>query len=493
MNEHATTTLVVIDDDPEVLRATARILQQAGYTVITGASAAEAVALTRRHLPALLLLDVMLPDGNGVDVARQLKGEAGLTGVFVILLSGARTSGEDQAAGLATGLADGYIARPIGKAELLARVDAMLRLRAAQLELMQHRNHLEELVFARTAELALARDAAEAANRAKSIFLATMSHELRTPMNVIMGMTDLALSRATDPQQIDWLGKSRKSAGHLLTIISDILDISRIEAEQLTLEKNDFSLSQVIESAVRNQDEAARAKGLDLSASIDPALPDLLCGDPRRLGQVLNNFIDNAVKFSAHGRITVRVSVMGEDSHSVLLRIEVSDQGIGISPDEQARLFQAFTQADGSLTRRHGGTGLGLIIAKRLAELMGGKVGVDSTPNAGSTFWFSARLQRGKGMAATAVAHGLAADPVAATPAQEAAAADTMPLTAEALQALLDQLDALMAQSDTAAIALYEQHAAELCATLGEPGTRLGHEISQFAFEAARETVRSLR
>jgi len=269
----------------------------------------------------------------------------------------------------------------------------------AETELNQYRHHLEQLVAARTADLeaanqslTLAKNAAEAANRAKSAFLSNMSHELRTPMNGVMGMIELALSLATDPKQSDWLKKSKISAQHLLQIINDILDLSKIESDRIALEQRDFSLSQLIDSVASMESAAVLVKGLKLFREIDPSLPDVLCGDALRLKQILINFVGNAVKFSSHGQIMVRARAVEQSASGVLLRIEVTDQGIGIGPEQQGRLFQSFTQVDDSMTRKYGGTGLGLIISKRLALLMGGDVGVESVPGVGSTFWFTARL-----------------------------------------------------------------------------------------------------
>ena len=260
-------------------------------------------------------------------------------------------------------------------------------------ELERHRHQLEALVAERTAALSIAKDAAEAANRAKTTFLANMSHELRTPLNAVLGMTALAAHRAADAVQVEQLAKVTQASRNLLTIINDILDIAKIEAERLRLERVEFKLDGVLESLQSLVGMKAAEKGLALVIDVPPALLELpLQGDPLRLGQILLNLAGNAVKFTDRGSITVRARIAEEGPDSVLLRFEVTDTGIGIAAADQARLFAAFEQADGSTTRRFGGTGLGLAISKRLAQMMDGAIGVDSQPERGSTFWFTARL-----------------------------------------------------------------------------------------------------
>ncbi len=266
--------------------------------------------------------------------------------------------------------------------------------RAMDLELEQYREHLEGLVQQRTAELAEAKEAAEAANRAKSAFLANTSHEIRTPMNAIIGLTHLLQKETANPGQQDKLRKIHEAAQHLLGIINDILDLSKIEAERLRLETTEFNLAASLDKCLDMLAERATSKGLRLNRKLDPALPERLLGDALRLEQMLLNLIGNAIKFSEQGSIEVRARLEGEAPEGLLVRLEVEDQGIGLTPEEQSRLFRPFSQADASTSRRYGGSGLGLVIVQRLAHLMGGEVGVLSQAGVGSTFWFRVRLPR---------------------------------------------------------------------------------------------------
>lgn len=290
------------------------------------------------------------------------------------------------------GMADTVLGRLSETQSKLAQLDAERK--SAEIQLHKFSDDLEETVASRTAELADAKEAAEAASVAKSAFLANMSHEIRTPLHAIAGMAHLVRRSGVTPQQAERLDKIIAAEQHLLEIINDILDISKIEAGHAVLEESTLSIAGIIDNVISMISEQAQSKNLGLVVEAQPLAQPLL-GDPTKLNQALLNYANNAVKFTETGTVTLRTQLAQESEDRALVRFEVQDTGIGIAPEKIPKLFSTFEQLDNSTTRKYGGTGLGLAITKKLVQLMGGDVGVVSTPGVGSTFWFTARLKKG--------------------------------------------------------------------------------------------------
>lgn len=384
-------TVVVVDDAADQIEIMIEYLCPL-YQVRTAASGLEGLAQAKiLPLPDLILLDVVMPGMSGYEVLAALREAPETRDIPVIFVTAIGMDAEEEH-GLKLGAVD-FVIKPISPPILLARVASHLALGAATRELKSHSALLEQRVAERTRKLARAMFAAEAANRAKSEFLNTMSHELRTPMNGILGMCDILLSTRLDPDQREFAGVLKNSAGSLSLVLTDILNYAKAEADGLTVEPAPFDVRELVDKLHGMFHARAAGKKLVCDCRVAPSTPATLMGDAAHVRQILLKLIDNALKFTDRGKVSLDVvhesSQVGET-----LRFEVRDTGIGIAADRHEAIFEPFTQVDGSMTRKHGGLGLGLAATRHLVELMNGTIGVESEDASGSLFWVELPFHR---------------------------------------------------------------------------------------------------
>ncbi len=376
----------MVDDEENILSSLSRVLSNDGYKILTASSARVALELLKENDVGVILSDQCMPGMTGVEfmsIAKELYPDP----VRIMLSGYADIKAVTEA--INQGSIYKFLIKPCDNENFRNNIrDAF-----EQFELKRENERLTKELVLTNKQLDEALIKANETTRAKSEFLANMSHELRTPMNGVLGMTELLLETTLSPEQLEYIEAVRTSGNLLLGNINDILDFSKAEAGKLVLEETEFNLRRVIDEVAELLAIQAHNKGIELVSLIERNVPENICGDPTRLRQILTNLISNAIKFTSQGEVAINVNSVEEVNDSVLLRFEVRDTGIGVSEDERGKIFDSFSQANGSTTRVYGGTGLGLAICQQLVTTMGGDIGVESTEGIGSTFWFTVRIK----------------------------------------------------------------------------------------------------